>query len=367
MVMQGIEFGINDLHTAAIHEDFTSIDNGILTVSPIANPYPRALSKYEVGMQGGYLDLRLFYLHPDAHEFCRYWEYLASTESDHQWPLAKIVRYLLRGQGSRVATGLFSMYPDWAKLAELVGLMYYFQENCNHANAHWGTELGEISDRLAGTINGKQFPGNNGEWFQKGLPDLHGKIKSYVTELRFAQEVSQAGYDLRFLEEKGDILIKTDPPLTIDVTRYYPGYGLEFEQHGDQRIPRVTGVPDRVTVESVADEVRETMKPAVLRKFENHDTDIDGIAVDTTQSQSGVKFMSVTQLGQEPPSVGEQIEWMAEAKRQGEQPIMNFHFINSSNPHTIATCTTRSWVMRQYRSRVQNIIRQIQRQFDSIL
>lgn len=366
MVMQGIEFGINDLYTAALTEDFTSLDNGVLTINPFSNPYPRPQSKHVVSMQGGYLDLRLFDLHPDAHEFCRYWEYLVSTESHHRWPLAKIVRYLLRRQGGRVASGYFSMYPDWAKLAELVGLMYYFQENCTHANAHWGTELEEISTKLAGTINGDQFPGNNGEWLQKGLPDLHGKIKSYVTELRFAQEVHRAGYDLTFLEEKGDVLIKTDPTLTIDATRFYPGYGLEFEEDGEQRVPKVSGVPDRVTLESVANEIREAMKPAVVRKFENHDTDIDGIAVDTTQSLSGVKFMCITQLEQEPPSVGEQIETMVEAKRGGEQPILNFQFINGSSPHTIATCTTRSRIMRQYRPRVQKLIRQIRRQLNNI-
>lgn len=88
--MQGIEFRINDLYTAAITEDFTSIDNGVLTVNPFPNPYPRPQNKHVVSMQGGYLDLRLFDLHPDAHEFCRYWEYLTSTESHHQWPLAKI-------------------------------------------------------------------------------------------------------------------------------------------------------------------------------------------------------------------------------------------------------------------------------------
>jgi len=123
-----------------------------------------------------------------------------------------------------------------------------------------------------------------------------------------------------------------------------------------------------VTLESVANEIRETMKPAVVRKFENHDTDIDGIAVDTTQSLSGVKFMGITQLEQEqePPSVGEQIETMVEAKRRGEQPILNFHFISGSSPHTIATCTTRSRIMRQYRPRVQKLIRQIRRQLNDI-
>lgn len=365
MVVRGIEFEIDGLCTAAIHRDFTSLDNGVLTINPFPNPYPRPLNKHMVAMQGGHLDLRLFDLHPDAYEFCRYWEYLASTESVYHWPLAKIVRFLLRGQGSRVATGFLSMYPDWTKLVELIGLMYYFQENCNHSDAHWGTELKEISNSLVGIITGDQFPGKNGQWLQKGLPDLRDIIKSYVTELRFAQEVSQAGYDFKFLEEKGDILIKTDPPLTIDVTRYYSGYGLEFEQDGKQQIPKVTGVPDRVTVASVANEIQEMMKPAVLRKFENHDTDIDGIAVDTTQSLSGVKFMGVTQLEQEPPSVGEQIETMVEVKKQGEQPILNFNFINSNTSYTIATCTTRSQIMRQYRMSTQNLLRQLQ--LDSLL
>lgn len=367
MVMQGIDVGIDGLHTAAIHEDFTSIENGILTVSPIANPSPRALNKHEIGMQGGYIDLRLFDVHPDAHEFCRYWQYLASTESRHEWPLTKIVRYLLRRQGSRVATGLFSMYPAWAKLTELIGLMYYFEGNCNHSNIYWGTELAEISKTLAGTVNGDLFPGNEGEWFQNGLPDLDRKITSYVSELRFTQEVHREGHDFRFLEEKGDVRVKTEPPLNIDITHYYPGYGLEYDLHGAQRIPKTTGLPDRVTMESVASEVRETMKPPVLNKFEKHDTDIDGIAVDTTQSLSGLKFMGVTQLGHEPPGIGEQIEWMAKANRQGEQPIMNFHVITSSNPHSIAICTTRSRIMRQYRSRVRNIIRKIYHQFDGIL
>ena len=361
MVMQGIEFGIDDLYTAAITEDFTSLDNGILSVNPFPNPYPRPQNKYTVEMQGGYIDLRLFDLEPDAHDFCRYWEDLSYYESDHQWPLAKMVRYLLRGQGTRVATGVFSMYPEWVKLAELVGLMYYFEDECDHEATHWGTEQAEISKELAGTINGKEFPGNNGEWYTDGLPELEDQIKSYVAELRFAQEVRRAGYDIRFLEETGDVLIKTDPPLTIDVTRRYPGYGLEFDQEGEIQVPNIPGVPTKVTMDSVSREVRQIVKPAVLHKFEQHGNDIDGIAVDTTQSLAGVKFMGITQLGEEPPGIGEQIETMVEARRQGEQPVLNFHFINGSDPHTIATCSTRNKITLQYQMRVRNILRDIRR------
>lgn len=361
--MAGVEFGINDMYTAALHRDFTSIDNGVLTISPVNNPCPRAQNKYTIQMQGGFIDLRLLDVEPDAYEFCDYWEYLTSTESDHHWPLAKMVRYMLRGQGTRVVTGLHSMSPDWAKLAELVGLMYHFEEEHSGKSIHRGTEFREISEQLAKTINGDMFPGN-GTWRKKGLPVLQTKITSFVSELRFAQEVSQAGYDFTFLEQKGDIRIETTPPLTIDVTHRYPGFGIEIEREGDKQIPKASGVPDRLTRGSVASAVTRTMTPAVFRKFNDHDREIDGIAVDTTRSLSGAKFMGFTRFTEEPPSVGDQIDTMVEAKQNGKQPILNFHHVRGADPHTIATCTTRRSLMHPYKLAIKRISRRIQRQIN---
>lgn len=358
MVTYGVEFRINGRYTNANATPFTTIEDDILNISPHPNPHPKVRDEHTISMQGGSLDLRLLGLSVSASDFCEYWEEISSPDAQHPFPLERIVRELLRAQGARVATGVFSMYPEWVELAELVGLMRYFEESHDDAVIHWGTEKGEICNSIRGVLDSRFFDGILTAQ-RRGIPQLDEKIKSYVAELRFAREVSKAGFEFRFLDEKGDVRIETDPVLRIDATRHFPGYSVEYNHENPSVPPQFMGLPRAVTVAGTLRGLRQVAQKPALNKFTDHGREIDGIAVDSTLSLAGVQAMGVSQFGNS-PEVGPQINRMAELRDRGQQPVLVFQRILGPHASTVTTLSTREAVTEAYRRRVNTFRAQLQ-------